>query len=168
MNPSIIPANILIREYLAGDKHACLEAFRSNVPDFFTEAEIADFSNFLDDYPQLTKAPSNTVYEVVEYKGMVIGSGGFGKKEGNAHMTLAWGLIHKDYHKQGFGARLLEHRLSQFNRLFPNTSLYLDTTQHSSGFFGKYGFETLLITPHGYAPNMHRYDMCLHPSHTEY
>jgi hypothetical protein len=38
---------LVIRAYEITDKQACLKAFESNVPKYFTKAEIADFDAFL-------------------------------------------------------------------------------------------------------------------------
>lgn len=147
-----------IRAYKQTDKEACLQAFISNVPQFFTEAEIADFSNFLDQF-HLINASIKTQYYVVIYNDTLVGCGGFGDKDGTDTITLAWGLIHNNYHKKGFGEYLLKHRLSEISYIYPSKPVYIDTTQHSYGFFEKFGFVTTKITLDFYEKGMHRYDM---------
>jgi [ribosomal protein S18]-alanine N-acetyltransferase len=39
---------MIIRPYLATDKPDCLEAFKSNMPEFFAPAELPDFESWLD------------------------------------------------------------------------------------------------------------------------
>ena len=152
---------IFIRQYENSDKDACLAAFKSNVPLYFTEGEVNDFTNFLIKIAnaELVKQQENTVYYVVVYDGKVVGCGGFGDKDKRQILTLAWGLIHSDFHKKGLGKLLLEHRLAQIELHFPDLPLVIDTSQHTFTFFEKYGFETTKITNDFYADGLHRYDM---------
>ena len=149
-----------IRSYSPTDKASCIATFISNVPVFFTEGEITDYSNFLDSLPQRF-AENTTQYYVVVVDDEVIGAGGFGDKDNSDKFSLAWGLVHNDFHKKGYGEALLNHRLSEFKRLYPTKTLVLDTTQHSYTFFAKYGFEVTEFTPDFYEEGMHRYDMVL-------
>ena len=149
----------IIRAYIKSDKQSCLEAFKSNVPDYFTEEEIVYFENFLS---RIERDDYKTYYYVLIYNDKVFGCGGFGEKDTNKNIiSLAWGLIHKAYHKKGFGKKLLLYRIEQIKKLKLKFPLIIDTTQYSYGFFEKYGFSTLLITPNFYTIGMHRYDMKL-------
>lgn len=144
--------------YQDADQEACMQAFISNVPKFFTNEEVKEFAHFLASY--LSKSSSiKTYYFVVKIEDKIIGCGGYGDKDGTGIISLAWGLIHADFQKQGFGADLLKFRLEQIKKNFPNTGVVIDTTQFSFGFFEKYGFVTQKITYDFYEPGMHRYDM---------
>ncbi len=145
-----------IRTYTKADNKACVEAFKSNVPTFFTLQEILDFENFL---IHIEKGDAKTHFYVVVVNNKVVGCGGFGDKDNRAVLSLAWGLVHKDYHKKGLGKLLLVHRLEQIKQLTPQLLLVVDTTQHSYGFFEKYGFVTTKVTNDFYAIGLHRYDM---------
>jgi predicted GNAT family N-acyltransferase len=149
---------LVIRAYEITDKQACLKAFESNVPKYFTKAEIADFDKFLEMIPIKVEA-NKTFYYVIVFENEVIGCGGFGNKDNSEIITLAWGLIHQNFHKKGYGKELLTFRLAQIKEKFPNQPVYIDTTQYSYGFFMKYGFETTKITNDFYEMGLHRYDM---------
>jgi N-acetylglutamate synthase-like GNAT family acetyltransferase len=151
---------LAIRAYQISDKQACLEVFESNVPKYFTQAEIADYDKFLEMIPIKVEA-NKTFYYVVVFENKVIGCGGFGDKDNSDIITLAWGLIHQNFHKKGIGKVLLDYRLDQIKEKFPNQPVYIDTTQYSYGFFEKYGFETIKITNNFYEKGLHRYDMKL-------
>lgn len=148
----------IIRPYHQTDRSGCVDAFKTNVPQFFTEDEITDFENFL---VKLESGTIQTRFYVVEENNTIIGCGGFGDKDNTGAISLAWGLVHKDFHKKGFGEKLLSHRLEQIKKYFPGVPVVLDTTQYSYGFFEKYGFVTTKITNDFYATGMHRYDMVL-------
>jgi ribosomal protein S18 acetylase RimI-like enzyme len=144
----------IIRDYTQADKNSCIEAFKSNIPVHFAQEEIADFEQFL---MRIEGADHRTLFYVVVYDDKVVGCGGFGDKDNI--ISLAWGLLHKDYHKKGFGEKLLLYRLEQIKKLYPGFPLVLDTSQHVYGFFEKYGFRTTKITNDYYTIGMHRYDM---------
>ncbi|MFA6260963.1 MAG: GNAT family N-acetyltransferase [Bacteroidia bacterium] len=139
-----------------------MTAFRSNVPDYFVPGEVMEFENFLD---KISKQiiPLQTYYYVVGMDDRVIGCGGFGDKEDTGTITLAWGLIHHDFHKKGLGEKLLEYRIHQIRQIYPAIPVFLDTTQFTYTFFEKYRFSVVKITPDYYAGGMHRYDMVLKP-----
>jgi predicted GNAT family N-acyltransferase len=148
----------IIRPYNKSDRQYCIEAFISNVPLYFTKEEVGDFENFLTKI-ETKDASEKAVYFVIEDSEKVIGCGGFGEKGNTKIITLAWGLIHKNYHKKGFGKLLLLNRLEQIVKLFPHYPVVIDTTQFSFPFFEKFGFKTTQITNDYYAKGMHKYDM---------
>ena len=152
--------SIVIKSYNQSYKQGCLAAFQSNIPIYFTPEEINDFSSFLEQraLPKEGEIQS-TYYYVVLRNNEVVGCGGFGERERDGTVTLAWGLVHSTFHKQGFGKLLLKHRLSEAKNVYPSKTIYLDTTQHSYPFFEKFGFKTTKITNDFYMQGMHRYDM---------
>jgi len=149
---------IQIRKYLKNDRLGCINAFKSNVPDYFTRDEIKDFEAFL---TRLESIDIRTQFYVINYENEIIGCGGFGDKDNKGVISLAWGLVHRDYHKMGYGEKLLKHRIAQIKLLNPNFPVVIDTTQYSFGFFEKYGFKVTKITNDYYEIGMHRYDMIL-------
>jgi N-acetylglutamate synthase-like GNAT family acetyltransferase len=145
-----------IRLYHKNDKQDCLVTFKSNVPDFFSENEIADFEAFLN---RLETGIPKTQFFVIEDENRIVGCGGFGDKDNKNIISLAWGHIHKNEHKKGLGQQLLTYRLALIKQLFPQLTLTIDTTQFSYGFYEKNGFRLLKITENYYTEGMHRYDM---------
>ena len=155
MLPTIIP-------YESKFKSACISAFISNVPEYFTTEEIQQFESFLDHfeenvYPDTTIR--RTYFYVLLLDEALIGCGGFGDKDANQRISLAWGLIHRDYHRQSFGKLLLQFRLKEIRNCFPESSVYLDTTQYSSPFYEKLGFELLSITKDFFETGMHKHEL---------
>lgn len=148
-----------LRPYRPGDRAACLAVFDTNTPRFFAPAEREDFRGFLeagpDDYFVLEDSPEDGP-EVVGCGGVFVRGG-----EGG----LCWGMVARDRHRQGLGSVLLRKRLALLAEHRPEVeAVVLDTTQHSRGFFARFGFEVVKVTPDGYAPGLDRYDMRLgHP-----
>lgn len=156
-------SNHLIRPYKENDKAACLNAFISNVPLYFTEDEVLDYGNFLDNYIiKQNHSDYRTNYFVLLIEGQLVACGGFGDRYLDGKLTLTWGLVHIDFHKKGLGKELLLYRLNRIKEQFPDSSVSIDTIQHSAGFFEKYGFKTIKITNDFYAQGLHRYDMVWH------
>lgn len=150
-------AGIRIREYEADDFNACMDAFISNLPKFFAPHEQQLFEIFLQEYAAGNVMKSK--YFVIEKNGNVAGAGGYGDKDNRGLISLAWGMIHHNFHRQGLGLLLLKYRLEEIVRLFPDVPVCLDTTQHSAGFFEKAGFTQTGQTPDYYAPGLHRIDL---------
>jgi predicted GNAT family N-acyltransferase len=150
--------NIQISKYTNNWRAACMNAFVSNVPEYFTEAEIAQFGEWLD---LLQKGESASHYYVIASGNTLVGCGGFGYSVKDSAVSFAWGFVDRSFHKQGFGQLLLTYRLEKIKELYPDADIVLDTTQHSRTFFERYGFVTVKYTADGYAAGMHRYDMVL-------
>jgi predicted GNAT family N-acyltransferase len=147
-----------IRKYAESDKNKCIEIFKTNVPKFFTEKEIEEFSDFLDKADENTK-DSRVIYYVVTLGGKIIGCGGIGCFLKKNEASLCWGLIDSKLHKKGYGEIFLKYRLAEIEKYFPKAKIKIDTTQLSAPFFEKYGFLTTKITKDFYADGMDRYDM---------
>jgi ribosomal protein S18 acetylase RimI-like enzyme len=145
-----------IRLYHKNDKQDCLDTFKSNVPDFFSENEIADFEAFL---TRLEAGIPKTQFYVIEDENRIVGCGGFGDKDNRNIISLAWGHIHKNEQKKGLGQQLLTYRLALIKQQYPLLPVTIDTTQFSCGFYKKNGFRLLNITENYYTEGMHRYDM---------
>ena len=155
-----------IRPYVEKDEIDCLLAFKSNVPQYFTEGEVLDFQAFLkNDIQPTSKAYTGGIcqYFVILFQQKIVGCGGFSDRYNNQNITLTWGLIHKDFHKMGLGKALLLYRLNEIKRIFPGLPVSIDTTQFSYPFFEKFGFNTTKITLDYYTKGLDRYDM-VHPA----
>jgi predicted GNAT family N-acyltransferase len=143
-----------LRRYHAGDKARCLELFRSNIPRFFAPHEEAEFTEFLEQELQ------DCDYFVLEEADSLLGCGGVFVQDDLA--GLCWGLIDNTRHRQGLGSLLLQGRLEHLYRHYPEVQVVrLDTSQHSQGFFARFGFVTTNVTPGAYAPGLDRFDMTL-------
>lgn len=156
----------IIRKYEATDKDPCMHIFKTNVPTYFTLEEVDEFERFLTKLSD-PEATDNPPYYVMELENKLIGCGGFGEKkgiDGTDAITFVWGMIDHSYHKQGYGEKLLQFRLTEIPLHFPDKQVILDTTQFSYTFFEKYGFKTVKITENSYGEGMHRYDMILETS----
>jgi len=145
-----------IKPYALCDKEGCINAFKTNVPKYFTLDEIKRFEEWLD---YLRNAHSDDHYYVLKDNGLIIGCGGFSYRKQTNETTMTWGLIINTAHKKGYGRKLLEHRLGQISLLYPTSTILLDTTQFSFAFFEKYGFKVVKITKDHYALGINRYDM---------
>jgi ribosomal protein S18 acetylase RimI-like enzyme len=145
-----------IRAYTDQDREACLSVFDSNLPTFFAPDERMDFELYLDD---LAERGENAEYLVLETSAGILACGGY--HVNNNQAGLAWGMVTRDHHRQGIGLRLILERLRRIAAQPEITSIILDTSQHSQGFFARLGFEVVQILENNYAIGLHRIDMKL-------
>jgi len=139
------------RPYTSGDKDACIEIFMSNTPRFFGIEEVVEFRQFLETLP--------CAYFVATQNDEVVACGGHGYHEKKQAVVLAWGMVRADLHKHGLGKFMLVERLKQIYKDFGEAFVQIDTSQHSKGFFEKYGFEGTQVIENYFAPGIHRVDM---------
>ena len=144
---------------LRPDRESCLRIFQSNVPAFFAPSEAADFAEFL-------KGEVDENYFVVEDEAaQLVGCGGVFL--GGNHAGFCWGMVEHSRHRRGIGTFLLLRRLEHLRRNYPHVNtVRLDTTQHSQGFFARFGFVTARVTQDAYGLGLDRFDMVLHPDLT--
>lgn len=157
-----------IREYMREDKEKCLEVFESNCPLFFDKSELELFDKWLDhqggentDYRSPTYV--NTVkdaYYVMEDRELdIIGCGGFYIAKDQNEVRLAWGMIHSNFHRQGYGTTLFTYRRDIIKRDWPNHVLTLGTSQHTYKFYEKMGLTVTGSEKSGYGADLDKYDM---------
>lgn len=141
------------RAYRPADRSACLALFDSNVPDFFTEGERAEFEAFLDDLP----GP----YLVLELDGRLVACGGHALRDDGRIADLCWGMVRGDLHGRGLGRTLTAARLESALADERVQAILLNTSQHTVGFYERLGFELISVKADGYAPGLDRCDMSI-------
>jgi hypothetical protein len=141
------------RKYDSTDLDACVAVFRSNVPRFFREHELPDFTEFLD--------ASNCPYLVVQAGEQIVGCGGYGLRNGSDTADLCWGMIHNAYHGRHLGAYLLLARLYRIVTTTDACAIRLETSQQTDRFFGKFGFTTQSVAADGIDRGLDRVEMRL-------
>ena len=145
-----------LRAYTGADRAVCLAIFDSNLPAFFAQHERDEFARFLD-------TQQTAPYFVVETDGdgQVVACGGYFRLPHVPAAVLTWGMVARDHQKQGIGRFLLLRRLQRLCQAGGVTLVKLQTSQHTCGFFAKYGFVTEKIIEDGYVPGLHLYNMGL-------
>ncbi len=100
-------------------------------------------------------------YFVIEKEKKVIGCGGFYIVSENLIASMAWGMIHHDFHKLGMGQKLITFRLDEIKKAYPNHNISLNTSQHTFRFFERFDFKVTTITSDGFAIGIDKYGMLL-------
>lgn len=141
-----------IQVYTPINRNSCLSIFDSNCPKFFAVEERALFNSFLDN-------KNLDEYYVLKDDAVVIACGGifFDTKENCA--GLAWGMVHRSFHKKGYGKQLTLFRIEKLMEQFPEVLHKVDTSQHTFGFYESLGFKTMAIIKDGFAPGLDKYVM---------
>lgn len=149
------PTTRVLRPYQPSDFAACVRVFESTIPKFFLKPEQAGFERFLNehghkDYWVLCEEPT----------GKILGCGGIAVRD-SGQGDLCFGLIDSQYHRQGLGALLTSFRLAKLVRDPATRYLALHTSQHTIGFYSKFGFQLVGVEENCYGPGLHRNDMRL-------
>jgi len=154
----------MIRPYVAKDRTVCIQIFKSNCPKYFANSELADFEVWLNGQDQKKSAYLNSKVEkyfVIEEDKKVIGCGGYYIASDKLIASMAWGMIHHDFHKQGLGQQLFQFRLDEIKKAHPNYDVSLNTSQYTFRFFEQFGFKVTKIASDGFANGLDKYGMLL-------
>ena len=156
---------MFIRSYTPADKKFCIDVFKSNMPQFFDEEELPPFIEWLERQERGVPGHSGSMedhYYVIELEDKgIIGCGGIYVAKDVKEVRFAWGMIHADYHKKGFGTALYKFREQKMKEGWPDHSITLGTSQHTFPFYERMGMKVINMIPKGYGDDLDRYDMKL-------
>lgn len=137
-----------IRPYEQSDIESIVNVFRSNIPRYFGPSEEPGLLSFL--------AERSGHYYVIEIDGEVVGAGGIALNDDDT-VSLCWGMVHSNNLGTGLGRRLTEFRIDRSKEKFGTKPMVTSTSQHTEGFYRKFGFVTVEHTPDGFGPGI---DIC--------
>ncbi|GAA4518080.1 GNAT family N-acetyltransferase [Sphingobacterium thermophilum] len=128
----MIPS-IVIRKYKNEDFEPLVRVLEQNIPQYFAESEIEDYRNFL----------TNELedYYVLEMEESVVGGGGINYDRAKKIAKLSWDLLLPQYHNQGLGKLLLDHRLGIISKREYVNTIVVRTSQFVYPFYEKSGFK---------------------------
>jgi predicted GNAT family N-acyltransferase len=137
-----------LRQYVDSDLDAVVDIFRSNIPKYFGPGEESDLRDFL--------AEESDDYFVGEIGGEVVSAGGVALNEDKT-VSLCWGMVRADMIGAGLGRTLTEFRIRKAREIFGDLPLVISTSQHTQGFYEKFGFRLLHRKADGFGPGI---DLC--------
>lgn len=142
-----------VRPYEARDREACLALFDGNCPRFFDPSERAEYEAFLDglDWP----------YQVIERDGRVVACGGHTPEPDGTTVSLCWGMVEARLHRAGLGAALTQARLAAARARPGVRTVRLETSQHTRGFYERFGFRVVRVRADGFGPGIDACEMRL-------
>lgn len=135
-----------LRPYATADLDPILQIFRSNIPKYFGPDEEPGLRKFLEDIRGVD-------YFVGEVDGVVIAAGGFALND-EGTVSLCWGMVRSDHLGTGLGRTLTEFRIEAARRKFGDRPLVISTSQHTRGFYEKFGFYLVDHQPDGFGPGI--------------
>jgi ribosomal-protein-alanine N-acetyltransferase len=139
---------MILRPYELVDLPAVIDIFRSNIPKYFGPDEEQGLRDFLSQFAH--------DYFVMEIEGEVIGAGGIAINDDQT-VSLCWGMIHSDFLGKGLGHQLTEFRIQRAREKHGSLPLVISTSQHTQGFYEKFGFRLIEHKPDGFGPGI---DIC--------
>ncbi len=148
--------DIVSRPYATEDRQACLSIFDSNVPAFFALQERSEFLEFLERIGSV-----DTTYLVLVNGDTVVACGGLTINVKDQQASLSWGMVDRAVHGAGLGTALTRARLALARSIPGINDVVLATSQHTKGFYERFGFAVTHHTPDGFGFGLDRCDMQL-------
>lgn len=155
MRPGLDQQTDIVRAYVSSDQSACLSLFDGNVPRFFSATERKAYADFLD------REAVALSYQVIERSGQIVACGGYSVDRQRSTAGLCWGMVARELHGTGLGSLITTARLRAAQATPGVEQVRLDTSQHTQGFYRRFGFQVEKIVPDGYGPGLDRWDMLL-------
>jgi len=150
-----------IRPYSAADLDACLAIFDTNVPRYFIPAERAPYRAFLEALP-------GPYLVLTDASGTVVACGGHAANPDEpGRADLCWGMVRQEKHRRGLGRQLIHARIDAAKRDPSVRVIALNTSQHTTGFYERFGFRVTDVEPDGYGPGLDRCEMRLELNRAE-
>lgn len=144
-------ASIRISVYKSSDKTALLTLIDLNTPEYFAPSEKSDFDLYLDNAIEL--------YYVIRFEDIIVGCGGINFQNNKSVGVISWDIIHPEYQGKSFGKQLLEFRLAELKKIESVLKIIVRTSQSTSVFYQKQGFEVKEIVPNYWAEGFDLYLM---------
>ncbi len=135
-----------IRQYTSEDIEAVVAVFRSNIPKYFGPVEEPGLREFL-------STARSDEYFVFEIGDNVVGSGGIALNSDDT-VSLCWGMICKEHLGTGLGRRMTQFRIDLSREKYPGVPMVISTSQHTRGFYEKFGFRLIERFPDGFGPGI--------------
>ena len=124
---------LLIRDYKKQDEEIVLNLLRLNTPAYFSPAEEKDLIYYLNNEIER--------YFVMELNNELIGCGGINFSEDKTLGKISWDILHPDHQGKGFGTLLLDHRITELNKIDSVKKITVRTSQLAYKFYKKSGFK---------------------------
>ena len=150
--------NQKIKKYSTSDYYQCVNIFKSNIPEYFAKDELSDFQDYIKNISKKKDGWTDSFY-ILKRDKKIVGCAGLGLNKSKKIATLSWGMVDKNYHRNGIGTQLTNYRLNLLQSYKLDLKIRLDTSQHSYLFYEKFGFKIEDIEKDGYEKGMHKYNM---------
>lgn len=135
------------RLYQTSDLEAVVAILRSNIPKYFTPEEEPGLHDCLRDYSEH--------YYVFEVDGDVVGAGGIAYNVlADPTVSLCWGMVRNDHIGTGLGKQMTQFRIDLAAEKYPGIPLTIATSQHTEGFYSRFGFRTTEHVKDGFGPGI--------------
>lgn len=138
-----------IRAYRDEDFQACMEIFESNIDPYFSVSEREEFATYIRD--------NGESYLVLEDSRGIIACGGYAIEKDAG--VFCWGMVARQYHGTGLGRELSLARIEHLRQQPGVKRIVLNTSQHTTGFYERFGFKITKVSPDGYGPGLDCCDM---------
>lgn len=136
----------MIRPFRPTDTTGLKTIFLQNVPKYFAPNEVQDFTHYLQQY--------GDTYYTVESNEKIIGGVGFQVLTDEHTGKITWIFFHPEFAGKGYGKMALLYCLHQLEAHDQVEKLIVETSQHASFFFEKFGFHTVATQKEYWGPGL--------------
>jgi N-acetylglutamate synthase-like GNAT family acetyltransferase len=96
---------------------------------------------------------------LVEPDGRVVACGGYALVDSGRRADMCWGMVRQDLHGRGLGRLLTEARMRRIHEEPTVREVALNTSQFTSAFYERMGFQLISVERDGYSPGLDRCEM---------
>lgn len=128
-----------------------MQLLEVNIPDFFAEEELGDFSTYLDKEIEQ--------YFVLFLGNTLVACGGINFERDKYSAKISWDVVHPDFQGKGLGSQLLQYRLDILTAEPEIQEIMVRTSQHVYQFYEKRGFRLVETQQNYWAQGMDLYKM---------
>ena len=89
----------------------------------------------------------------------MVACGGYATGRVDGETDICWTIVRRDQHGHGVGNFLLTTRISDILAIDDCRTVRLETSQHTVGFFERWGFAVSERVPNGLGPGLDRIEM---------
>ncbi|HJO70265.1 MAG TPA: GNAT family N-acetyltransferase [Flavobacteriaceae bacterium] len=125
-----------IREFKNSDLEELRLIFKKNIPQFFSENDLKDFDEYLEN--------NHDTYLVIENKEGLVGGAGYVKENENTG-RVTYSFINPKYHRQGFGGILVNQCIKKLKSDKDITCIEVLTSNLAHKFWMKFNFKIKFI-----------------------
>ena len=144
---------IEIRQFKHHDLKQLLAIFGKNIPQFFAPHEMAEYVDYLTNYP------SN--YFVIEYEGAAAGGAGYRLTGNGVSGSITWIFFDPMFKGHGLGRMTITYLMKELKVVHKVDAVQVRTSQLAYRFFEKFGFEITSTTKDFWAPGLDLYEMSI-------
>lgn len=126
--------------------------FSLNVPKYFDDKELDDFKKYF--------IKNVKTYSIIKFNNKIIGGAGY-VMENESTGRITWSFIHPNFHRQGFGKKIVVHCMNSLKDFKSLEKIEVNTSNLGFKFYRALGFESEYVKKDYWSQGIDLYFMSL-------